>query len=242
MTCMRSRDWKRVLTGVYVVGAALLIFTRLGAFDRLISLGVLVAFLATAAALRSYIHMRYRDYVFEPLRPDDLPSDTYAAFNRFTPEFMQLGCGLVGDFRLAYGPRPVFSRYFLSQDDRMRGQAFDFDGIMAASFTTVFSDGLLLETVAGPERGTKLSETEKLWFQKAGPVSIAELYRLHCAAIGNYEQNRGATALKVTTAKLGDFVQYGHRLVWWAKRLLPKHLGQPQVPTKEVASVQPAHV
>jgi len=242
MTCMRSRDWKRVLTGVYVVGAALLIVTRLGAFDRLISLGVVVAIIATAAGLRHYIYMRYRDYVFEPLRPDDLPSDTYAAFNRFTPEFMQLGCGLVGDFRLAYGPRPVFSRYFLPQDDRLRGQSFDFDGIMAASFTTVFSDGLLLETVAGPERGTKLSETEKLWFQKAGPVSIAELYRLHREAVGSYEQSRGVAALKVTPARLGDFAQYGHRLVWWAKGLLPTHLGQPQLPTTEVATVQAVNV
>ena len=241
MACLRSKDWKRVLTGVYVGGAILLVATRVGEVDRLISLAILIAFVSTVAGLRSYIRMRYRDYVFEPLRPDDLPRDTYAFFNRFTPEFMQLGCGLVGDFRLAYGPRPVFSRYFLPPDDRLRGQAYDFDGIMAASFTTVFNDGMLLETVAGKEHGSKFSETEKLWFQKAGPVAISELYRLHREAVTKYEQSRAA-ALKVTPAKLGDFAQYGHRLVWWAKGQLPKHLGQPQLPTTELASFQPANV
>ena len=238
---MRSKDWNRVLTGVYVCGAGLLIASRLRAFDPAISLAILVVFLASAAGLRNYLRMRYRDYVFQPLRPDDLPSDTYAFFNRQTPEFMRQGCGLVGDFRLAYGPRPVFSRYLLPPDDRMRGQLYDFDGIMAASFTTVFNDGMLLETLADRERSSKFSETEKLWFQKAGPVAISELYRLHREAVTKYEQTRAA-ALKVTPAKLGDFVQYGHRLVWWAKGKLPSHLGQLQLPTTEVATAQTATV
>src|SRR5262245_45707613 len=125
MICMRSRDWKRVQTGVYIVGVTLIVLSRIAELDRLASLAIVVLFLSLAAGLRNYIRMRYRDYVFQPLRPDDLPRDTYTAFNRFTPQFMQLGCGLVGDFRLAYGPRPVFTRYFLPQDDRMRGQAYD---------------------------------------------------------------------------------------------------------------------
>src|SRR3954471_16465655 len=117
--------------------------------------------------------MRYGNYLSEPMRPNELPRDTYAFFNNKTPGFMQLGGGLVGDFRLAYSPHPVFVRYFLPPDDRVKGEACDWNGKFTTNFTSYFPDGRLLETVIMAGAGQKVSNDSKLWFFKMNPCSIA---------------------------------------------------------------------
>lgn len=87
------------------------------------------------------------DYVLDPLRPEQLPQDTYEIFNGWTPEFMRLGCGLVGDFQLAYRPFPVYVRYFLTPDQRVKGEICQADDLSAPSFITIFDDGREIETV-----------------------------------------------------------------------------------------------
>jgi len=230
MKNIRSKFWRReVQTGLYIFAAVFVVLGRAGVLDQQTAWTLLVVMLGAAYALRHFTEMRYRDYVLEPVRPDELPRDTYTVFNNCTPEFMQLGCGLVGDFRLAYGPYPVFVRYLLPPDDRVKGEVCDWNGTFTPSFTTYFADGRLLESVISAQPGQKLSNDSKLWFFKCGPIRIADLYQRHCEAIGAYEASHHVSAIKVTPERLAEFAQYGHRLVWWEKGKLPPYLSEPSL-------------
>ncbi len=175
-------------------------------------------------------HLRYLDFVLVPLRPDQLPRNTYVQFDRWTPQFMALGCGLVGDFRLAYKPRPVFVRYFLPPDRRVKGEVLDWDEQFVPGFTTIFEDGRLLETGRYPAHHSQSAEGSQLWFHCFPDATIAELYAIHQRKIDIYESTYSAKALTVTPDRLLDFAQYGHRLVWWERNALPARYGIPQPP------------
>jgi len=234
MRNIRSRFWRReVQTGLYIFAAIMVVLGRAGVVNPEAAYALLILTIGAAYALRRFTEMRYRDYVFEPTRPDELPRDTYAIFNNCTPEFMELGCGLVGDFRLAYGPYPVFVRYLLPPDDRVKGEVSDWNGSFAPSFTTYFADGRLLESVISEELGQKLSNDSKLWFFKCGPIRIAELYRRHCEAVDAYQASHRVSAIKITPERLAELAQYGHRLVWWEKGKLPRSLSEPRLPEME---------
>jgi len=232
---MRSKDWKWIGTAIFVAAIVLRVLIRNRLLDETTSWLILGGFVVVSAGYWLLTRDRYRDYVFEPMRADELPKDTHEAFTRHTPEFMQLGCGLVGDFRLAYSPRPTFVRYFLPPDRRVYGEVCDLDGNFCPSFTTVFEDGRLIETVSNAQAQSKFDPASKLWGQAAGSVSVAALYQLHCRAIDTYETNMGLRALMPTAGKLGEFAQYGHRLVWWERRTFRSGLEEPQSPQAELA-------
>jgi len=233
MKNMRSRQWGYVETALYIVAVILLVNCRRGVFDEPTTIAIVLATATTIFALRCYTHNRYRDYVYEPMRPDELPHDTYEYFNSRTSEFMQLRCGLVGDFRLAYTPRPVFVRYFLPPDQRVKGDMCDWNGTFSVSFSTYFCDGRLLETAITVDQGQKLSNGSKLWFFMYPAVSVAQLYERHVQAIDAYEASRHVSAITLAPSRLAELAQYGHRLVWWEQGKLPKRLGEPRLPEAE---------
>jgi hypothetical protein len=242
MKNLRSTQWGYVETALYIVAVILLVNCRRGVFNEPTTIAIVLATATTIFSLRCYTHHRYRDYVFEPMRPEGLPRDTYKFFNSRTPEFMQLRCGLVGDFRLAYTPRPVFVRYFLPPDQRVKGEACDWNGTFSVSFTTYFCDGRLLETAITDDQGQKLSNDSKLWFFMYPAVSTAQLYEHHIQAIDAYEASHGVSAIPVTPSRLAEFAQYGHRLVWWEQGKLPKRLGEPRLPEAEPVLLEAASV
>ena len=236
---MRSKQWQWMGGALAVLALVLRVLIRNNLVGEMTSWLILAGFAAVALVYWVLTRDRYRDYVFEPMRADELPQDTCEAFNRLTPEFMQLGCGLVGDFRLAYSPRPTFARYFLPPDRRMKGEVCDVDGTFGPSFTTVFEDGRLIETAINSEVASKFDSGSQLWFQVARNVSIAALYDLHRAAIDTYEMNMGVRALAQTAGLLGEFAQYGHRLVWWERRAFRAGLEEPQPPRADLVPLQP---
>ncbi len=240
MKNIRSKFLKREARfGLYVFGALAIVAGRLGLLNRPTEAGLVLVTLAALYGLRQFVKMRYSDYVFEPMRPDDLPRDTYAAFNNFTPQFMQLGGGMVGDFRLAYSPRPVFIRYFLPPDVRVKAQVSDWDGKFTPSFTTYFTDGRLIETAILSPVGKKVASDSKLWFFKAGPCPINELYQRHLETINAYQESHNTSALKVTPEILAELAQYGHRLVWWEKSILPRNIPEPRLPETDLVPLRP---
>jgi hypothetical protein len=196
---------------------------------------ILGGFVVVAAGYWLLTRDRYRDFVFEPMRADELPDDTHQSFDARTPEFMQMGCGLVGDFRLAYFPRPTFARYFLPQDRRIYGELSDFDGTFCPSFTTIFEDGRFLETAILADVQSKFDPASDLWLQVADNMSIAALFELHRRMVDMYEANMHARALIPTASLLGEFAQYGHRLVWWERLTLKLGMQAPQLPRAELA-------
>ena len=230
---MRSKDWQWIGGGLFVAALVLRVMIRAQMVGETTSWVILGGFVLVAGTYWLLTRDRYRDYVFEPMRPDDLPKDTYRAFDQHTPEYMQIGCGLVGDFRLAYSPRPTFARYFLPPDRRIFGEVGDVDGTICPSFTTVFEDGRLIETVINPEVESKFDSGSQIWAQSAGSVSIAALYQLHRQAVDAYESNMQVRALAPTAGLLGEFAQYGHRLVWWEMRTFRAGLREPQPPRAE---------
>ena len=42
--------------------------------------------------------------------------------------------------------------------------------------------------------------------------------------------------------KLAEFAQYGHRLVWWEKGILPRHISEPRLPEMQLAPSEPMGV
>jgi hypothetical protein len=230
---MRSKDWQWIGGGLFVAACVLRVMIRAQMVGETTSWLILGGFVLVAGGYWLLTRDRYRPYVFEPMRPEELPKDTYKAFDQHTPEFMQLGCGLVGDFRLQYSPRPTFARYFLPPDRRMYGEVGDVDGMFSPSFTTVFEDGRLIETIINPEVESKFDSGSLLWAQAAGSVSIAALYQLHRQAVDAYETNMQVRALAPTAGLLGEFAQYGHRMVWWEMRTFRAGLEEPQPPKAE---------
>lgn len=192
---------------------------------------------AVGLLVEAWLRPRYLDYIWEPLRPDQLPRSTYRQFDRWTPEFMALGCGLVGDFRLSYVPWPTFVRYFLPPDRRIKGEVSHLSDMVTPSFTTIFTDGRLLETARFDKQSTKFGDDEMIWGQCDPDASIAELYGMHQRSVDLYESTYGAKALTVTPDRLFDFAQYGHRLVWWKRKELPARYGMPQVPVAGASAV-----
>jgi len=238
MKNMRGWHWGIVETGLWVSAVMLMGCLERGILPPAVAGALLVLVVVAAFGVRWYTALRYRDYVHEPIRPEELPRDTYAVFNGYTPEFMQLGCRLVGDFRLAYGPHPVLVRYFLPSDARIRGEVCDHNGTFTPSFGTYFSDGRLIESAVMNEPGRKMSSDSRLWFFKHGRINVAGLYAAHRQAVDAYESSQGVRALAFTPANLADFAQYGHRLVWWERGKLPKHIGEPQLPGAQPAVLE----
>jgi hypothetical protein len=241
MKNIRSSFLKREARfGLYIFGASVILAGRTGLLNRPTAAVLVLITFAALYGLRQFVKMRYTDYVFEPMRPDDLPRDTYNVFNNYTPQFMQLGGGLVGDYRLAYSPRPVFIRYFLPPDDRVKAQVSDWDGKFTPSFTSYFTDGRLIETAIMSPPGNKVSDESKLWFFKVSPCPITELYQRHIETINAYQESHQATALKITPAILAELAQYGHRLVWWEKGILPSNIPEPVLPESDLVPLRPA--
>src|SRR4051794_8978642 len=95
MNNVRSKFLKNeVQISLYFIGTVLLLMGRAGFFNRPTTIAILVVSLCAVYGLRHYVKKRYRDYVFQSMRPEDLPRDTYNFFNNNTPEFMQIGGGL----------------------------------------------------------------------------------------------------------------------------------------------------
>ncbi len=240
---MHSRIERKIYYVLWLVCVAIYGLTELRLIDDVVAWPVLGSVLLVQLWLWSRTRMRYLDYVLDPLRPEQLPRETYQHFDRWTPEFMALGCGLVGDFQLSYRPWPTYVRYFLPPDPRIKGEVSQADEAVAPSFTTIFDDGRLLETARFEQSHTKVGEELKIWAQCVADVSIAELYALHRRQIDLYESTYGARPLTVTRDRLLDFAQYGHRLVWWQRNKLPARFGTPQPPVGDnlfVAGAQAA--
>jgi hypothetical protein len=190
-----------------------------------------------ALLLEAWTRPRYLDYIWKALRPDQLPRSTYRHFDRWTPEFMALGCGLVGDFQLSRVPWPTYVRYVLPPDRRIKGDISQADDAVAPCFNTIFDDGRMIETALFDQNLTKFGEHLKLWMQCVRGASIAELYAQHQRQVDLYESTYGAKALTVTPDRLYDFAQYGHKLLWWQRNELPARYGVPQVPVEGASAV-----
>jgi hypothetical protein len=235
---LRSDQWKWIGTGLFATAIVLRVLIRAQVVAEVTSWQILAGFVALAGVYWLLTRDRYRDYVFEPMRADELPGDTHAAFDQGTPEFMQLGCGLVGDFRLAYFPRPTFARYFLPQDRRMYGEVSDYDGTFCPSFTTIFEDGRFLETACLEGAQSKFDSDSRLWMQVADRMSIDALFEQHRRMVDTYEANMQVRALIPTASNLGEFAQYGHRLVWWETRVCKFGIPEPELPRAELAPLK----
>lgn len=227
---MGSITKSTIRLGLIILAAAVCLFDC-----RLLWLVVAAGLLAEA-----WLRPRYLDYIWEPLRPEQLPRGTYRQFDRWTPQFMSLGCGLVGDFRLSYVPWPTFVRYFLPPDRRIKGEVAQAGDAVAPSFTTIFDDGRMIETALFNQNLTKFGDHLKLWMQCVRGASIAELYAQHQRQVDLYESTYGAKALTVTPDRLYDFAQYGHKLLWWQRNELPAKYGMPQLPVGDTSERRPA--
>lgn len=232
---LRSSQWKWIGSALFVALVALRVLIRAQVVDEMTSWLILSGLLVVTGIYWLVTRDRYRDYVFEPMRPDELPGDTHQAFDSHTPEFMQLGCGLVGDYRLAYFPRPTLARYFLPRDRRIYGEVSDCDGTFCPSFTTIFEDGRFLETACLEGAESKFDPETRLWMQVADNLGIAALYEQHRRMVDTYETNMQVRALVPTASNLGEFAQYGHRLVWWETRTFKFGLPEPELPRAELA-------
>jgi hypothetical protein len=200
------------------------------AHETAIALVVLFALVALAVGISMLVFARsivarlagvsvYRDFVNRRLSNEELPRRTRAHFERQTPDVERLGYVLVGDYLLQEWPMRAIARFLLSRD----GQAIcaiqdwktTFRTIRTYSFTTVFDNGLLMDSArmrqpsdGGPE------EADRLIFNCVPRASVAVLEATHRAAVDEYAAAHRCHPITFSADQVLDVTTYGHRLVY----------------------------
>jgi hypothetical protein len=156
---MRSKTINKIHFALWALIATLALLSQVAPIDGIWFWLVIGVALLAETGLWWYTRPRYFDFVMDPLRREQLPRDIYATFDRWTPQFMALGCGLLGDFQLSYVPWPTYVRYFLPPDRRIRGEVSQSDETSSPSFVTVFDDGRAIETARMDPSGALAEST-----------------------------------------------------------------------------------
>lgn len=190
--------------------------------------GTILACVGLITAIWVVTIPRYRDYIFEPVRDEELSQKVVAAWDEYGIELEKLGFRRVGNYRLQKAPMATDVRYYLCDDPRVRCEASDIDGELGWNFCTVFEDGRLIESGIHPTVETRCKPDEQLWFITQQSGTLAGVFQRHMQVIDDYERETEVAAIKLGPERLYEVAQYGHRLVWWSHNQSPRHLGSPE--------------
>jgi hypothetical protein len=156
----------------------------------------------------------YHEKIYEKIHPVNLPQIARKYFDEQAPALLDLGFQEIGRYLLKPEPAPSYGHVFQSPDGRslgVLGQMFDNTYF---SFSTLFANGLALET-ASIEETPKLarvneSTTFRVVFYPA--MSIAEAYVHHELEIAALESEMRTRALAYQPAQFRDILTYEDRV------------------------------
>lgn len=209
-----------VLAGVvfYILKRLGVVSNEVGEHGMTVSLAALFA----SFLVVSLLHRRHREFVREPMEPDQLPRWARNFFNQRTPELQRLGFQHVGDVKLTCHTA-AFVRQFLSEDGLTLAllQSGANNGF---SFDSLASDGMYLETVSA-DMSMLLDESLPLRMQIMVSASIPQAWQAHRDFVRGYLASGEAKALPIELNDVGPVIDYGHRIHGWSafRKGLIKH-------------------
>lgn len=154
----------------------------------------------------SLLYRRHREFVREPVQPDQLPRRARSYFDQRTPELRRLGFQYLGDVKLI-SQTGTFLRQFLSEDG-LTLALLESGASNRFSFDSLASDGTYLETVS-TDISLLLDESLPMQTQIMAGAPIAQL-------VWRYSASGEAEALPIEVDDVGPMLDYGHRIHGWS--------------------------
>lgn len=196
-------------------------------------LGISISFVAYVYYTLGPGH-QYREYLYDPLDSDHLPSESRDAFQKYTPYFTELGFEWVEDTRLQTAPYRHDVRIFLNPRGDIWGEmnVVIVPLLTIAELVSVYDDGMLLVT-SSAESGDLPERQDRMLWNCRPKETIEELFHHHLEAMESYQAETRAEALAFSPADFEEVITYGHRLNWhWRRRQgLTNHpVPEPELP------------
>jgi hypothetical protein len=169
--------------------------------------------LAERAEMKALLRS-HRENVYKPLRLGQLPDIARLYFEESTPELLGLGFTEVGTFLLKPEPAKSYGRCFQSPDGLALGVLGQMLSSTYYSFSTLFSNGLVLET-ASVEASRDLLEinTSKSYRAVFSPnATLAETYARHLQEIDVLQNSIPAYALAFRPDQFDEILTYEGRV------------------------------
>lgn len=157
----------------------------------------------------------FREYLFEPIKPSDMPEDVRQYLETHTAAMLQIGLVQLGDYILELEASPVIARYFMSDDGRTFASVEDYHGTKTFEFFSVLADGTYVGSSPLAPANEPPSPEDHLHFEWVKNAPTEDLYIHHLSALQRLESQHGA-AQKYQPEQFREVVSYGHRLVGWS--------------------------
>jgi hypothetical protein len=148
----------------------------------------------------------HREFVFDRLEPCDLPEETLEYFQKHTPELVELGFQLLGDYLLKGEPTRFHGRCFVSKDGVTFATLCEIFGQTEFSMVSLFDDYGSVETTSATATDTleRVNQRDKMRAVFVPGATISEGYEHHRTALAEFEQDKGALALAFSPDQLRD--------------------------------------
>lgn len=165
-------------------------------------------------ALWRWVKRTYREKVFQKVHPVHLPTIARRYFEDHASDFLDLGFREIGRYVLKPEPARSYGYCFQSPDGRtlgVLGSSFD-DTYF--SFSTLFANGLALDTASIEEspRLARVNESKTFRAAFAPGMSVAEAYLCHEDEIERIETSFGTHALEFRPEQFRDILTYEDRV------------------------------
>jgi hypothetical protein len=161
-------------------------------------------------------------WLYEPINGVDLPEKHQRYFERYTPEFEQLGFQRIGDFVMRRdGQKLSTMRFFLNAEGTILGSLQCYLGSYSYGAVSLCADGLYVETgvlYPAPKRRPHVPMLMLI----AHPKSIAGVVQCHAKAVEEHCLSADTAVLPMAPDDFREVLDYGHR--WIARVMLEEGL------------------
>jgi hypothetical protein len=189
------------------------------------------------AAFFAWLKGTHRENVYERIHPVKLPELARRHFEQLEPEMLDIGFHVLGRYLLKPQPAPSYGYCFQSPDARtvgVLGQMFDSTYF---SYSTLFANGMALETASVEETPSLARVNESSTFRAAfAPgATIAEAYAIHEENIAAIELEFNTRAFSFEPDQFRDVLTYEGRLHSQFLHEIGEHAAPPPQPVLPTA-------
>lgn len=157
----------------------------------------------------------HRDNVYEAIHPVNLPSIARRHFEALTPQMLALGFRELGTYILKPEPVRSFGSCFHSPDGRTVGALGQTCDSTYFSFTTLFANGMALETGSIEATPALARINDSKWFRVVfcPETSVSDAYDRHQQELAAIESSLDTTALALRPQQFREVLTYEGRLL-----------------------------
>jgi hypothetical protein len=166
------------------------------------------------AAFFAWLQGTHRENVYEKTHPVKLPHFVRQHFEELAPELLDLGFRDLGRYKLKPEPAPSYGYCFQSPDSRTVGVLGAMFDSTYFSFSTLFANGMVLETAPVEETPdlARFNVSGKFRVAFAPNAPVAETYVRHEEEIAAIESEYGTRALAFEPEQFRDVLTYEGRV------------------------------